>query len=311
MDGYWPAVGQLIDEYTYSKFGFDLPYVCPKLKNWNKYSATTDENLRKYYNERYGEVLDIFSSYFELNQETIFYNTKDEVFLNFTDYQIRYNITVGRIIVLSLLADGLFFNWPEELMELIPPNGGIDLLIEMKKFLDYEVYLNSDLHTYLIISPLFKFLFTEFNKHMKWVNGFYMPDLSQSFKSRKITYFSAYYHTIQALYKIMHYDFRIKEGGAFISDPQTWNLANVTYKGGILPELAIGDFGEAFAFELISLPHTEVKGAKHFYIGFRHNFKTDYEFVLSVEDFSELSQLMLIVPEFSELERTKLCKVRS
>lgn len=308
-DGYWPAVGRLLGEYTYSLFGFDLPYVCPKFTNWNMYSATNDPDLRRYYNEKFGEVLDIFSEYFQNNGETIFYNTRDEVYLNLTDYQIRYNLTVGRILVVNLLTDALFFDWTNDLTDLIPPIGGLSLLKDMMKFLDYEVYSNSDLHMYMMISPLFKFLFTEFNKHMKMVNGFYMPDLSSNFKSRKITYFSGYFSTVQALFNMMHYDWRIKEKKAFLYNPETWSKANVTYTGGILPDIPLVEFGEGFAFELISLPHTGVKGAKNFYIGFRWNFRSSYEFVLSVEDFSALSQLMLIVPEFSEKERTKLCKV--
>jgi hypothetical protein len=306
-DGYWPAVGQLLNEYTYALFGFDFPYVCPKYQAWNLYSATQDSNLRKYYNERFSEVLDIFSNYFQENAETIFYNTLDEVYLNLTDYQIRYNITVGRILVTNLLVDGLFFNWPDDLKEFIPPIGGMKLLNEMMKFLDYEVYSYSDLHMYLIISPLFKFLFSEFNTHMKMVNGYYMPNLSPNFKSRKITYFSGYYHSIQALYNMMNYDWRIKEAGALTSFPDTWSMANVTFPGK-LPDIPLVEFGEGFSFELISLPHTAVKGAKNFFIGFRRDFRSTYEFVLSVEDFSALSQLMLIVPEFTEKERTKLCR---
>jgi hypothetical protein len=122
----------------------------------------------------------------------------DTKYLIINQQQLLSNFTLGSILVNEFYANLVNSMGNEDkinkLYEVIPKDLIESDFFALKNFLTYEYVLYSHMHTYLMVSPFYERMFTEFNKAIKDINY-----------TRKYLYYSASKDVIAALFKLFYF----------------------------------------------------------------------------------------------------------
>lgn len=282
-------------ELSANSLGFDIPYLCNKFINWLDYSQS-DSNLIGNYTSLF---YDVHSTFIENFNNSKFYTQFGQLWLDLSEDNIRTNLTLGYILSNSLYADAVLFGIPQ-VGSFLPPQI-INNFLNMHNFLRYEYFLYSDLHSSMIISPFIEFMMSEFNLK---INNFKNSNTYPA-NPRKIVWFTTHENNISALFKLLNYDYRVKQIGGFLSILNTWNNPKQSIDNNFSYFPYIG-YGYTVSFELLSVIDS-ISGKRIFYIGLRDNFSASYLFVISLRAFNKLAKLIMMVPSYTQDERNLFC----
>jgi hypothetical protein len=293
-EGYQPLASFLDEEMTTAYFGFGTAYNCKKFSNWLTF-ARKDSYLTQTYANLFEDVHTVLIEAFKDNNK--FYRENGDLFLDLSENNIRYNLTLGFILSKTLYTDAVLFGIPN-LDKFLTPKI-LESFLRMHNFLKYEYFLYSDLHSYMIISPFIEFAMNEFNFKIKNI----LDPIANPGNPRKIVWFTGHENNISALFKILNYDYKIIQNG-FLSVKNTWQMIQ-EIKNDFAYFPYVG-YGYAVSFELLSY-YDEKNKKRYFYIGLRENFKQEYLFLISLRSFNKLGKLILMKPSYSNIERANFC----
>lgn len=295
IEGNLPVAAYLTAEMSTTYFGYDIPILCKKFKNWLSHAAK-DKKLISTYSTNFSKVHDVFVENYKSNDK--FYSSSGKILLDLSEDNIRKNLTLGYILSNSLFADSVIYGIPN-VKNFLPPEILEDFL-KMHNFLKYEYYLYSDLHSNMIISPFIEFAMKEFNLKINSIkNSTANPE-----NPRKIVWFTGYDNNISALFKLLNFDYRLKKNG-ILSLRETWENSQEELQNYLSYFPYVG-YGYTVSMELLSVVDP-IMNRRLYYIGFRDNFKDEYLFVLSLRSFNKLGKLVMMVPSLSKLERQNFC----
>jgi len=293
-DGYLPMASYLDTEMSTEYFGFGTAYKCKKFSNWLTY-ANKESYLIENYATLFEDVHNFFIEAFKNN--TKFYRENGDLYLDLSEDNIRYNLTLGYILSKTLYADAVLFGIPN-LDKFLTPKI-LENFLRMHNYLKYEYFLFSDLHSYMIIYPFIEFVMSEFNIKIKSI----LDPVINPGNPRKIVWFTGHENSITALFKILNYDYKIIKNG-ILSIKSTWeNIEEIQNEFAYFPYVG---YGYAVSFELVSY-YDEKNKKRYFYIGLRENFKQEYLFLISLRSFNKLAKLILMTPSYSNFERANFC----
>jgi hypothetical protein len=286
------TIGYLLKDYNHLYFGFGYK-TCPKFISWMN-RAEDDKFLKTVYQTKFEKTLNSLVDYFKDKQSFYLFNTDIKVF-NFSKDQIFTNFSLTSTIIEAFYSNYVNSMGNEEnlnqLYKIIPKDIVQSELFAIKSFFQYEYILYSHMHTYLLVSPLYERIFTEFNKAIK-----------DSKYTRKYLYYTASEHVLSAIFKLFYFKYP-----DYVRTNDDYNLKaeEMLSKKMIYNDCPFIDFGYNIAFELWE---SQDRTHKTYYFGFRQNNNPSLTFLMTGETFLEAMKLFYLNPTMTVDERRFWCR---
>jgi hypothetical protein len=315
-ESFYPVIPILNLEYVSKLFGFGIVESCSLFNNWKKL-AIKNIDLNDYFYSKFNDTLQSWNIMYKPLVGFFVKGAKaNEPEINFSTWLTNDGTDPVGIQNFYIFANALYSAYSvfgEKSVKKYLPKGGIKELQEMLKFLNYEYLLYSQMHSYLIISPFFEFMFQEFNVRLKNGETKNVTESELPNLKRKLTLLIAQDYVFYAIWKM--YNFRealypkyskeasYGDGNGNLYDINDELIPKWSTNTTKLPysNYTFVPFGYTLSFELWKKSNNE------FDIVLRENFNQQPVFTLSKFDFNDAFQQILLEPGFSAKERERWC----